>query len=59
MSPYTKDWYVVRNFIKEAKNKLIEEFQTDLDSLNEFPSSIPYSFEPLRKLKDKWGARKK
>ena len=43
--------------LKDIPKKLITEFQDDLDSLNEFPSLIPYSFEPLRKLKEKWEAR--
>ena len=39
---------------KELKSKqLIEKIQGDLDSLNESPG-IPYSYEPLNKLKEKW-----
>lgn len=43
---------------KTEVSNLIDEFLTDLDSLNDFPSSIPYSFEPLNKIKEKWEKRK-
>ena len=38
------------------KKELIEEFQTDLDSLN---PDILYSYMPLRKLNEKWEERSK
>ena len=40
--------------INNEKQRLISEFQTDLDSLN---PAIPYNYEPLKELKKKWGER--
>ena len=49
-----------RDELGEKKNQeLISEFENDLDSLRKWPSSIPYSFEPLKKLIDKWEKRAK
>lgn len=40
--------------LKRVKKELISDFQDDLDSLN---PDIPYSYEPLNKLKEKWEAK--
>jgi len=41
----------------EGYKASIAEFLQDLCSLNEFPSLIPFGFEPLRKLIQKWEGR--
>ena len=47
-----KEYYRVE--ANKDHKELIEEFQTDLDSLN---PNIPYQYEPLNKLKEKWQGR--
>ena len=44
------------NCLKNQKQELISKFQTDLDSLS---PEIPYSYKPLRKLKEKWEKEEK
>ena len=39
-----------------SKQELISEVQDDLDSLN---PDIPYSYQPLRDLKEKWEGKLK
>jgi len=55
-----EDFYFDHDVAKRVRDatrkELIEEFQDDLDSLNKVPG-IPYSFEPLNKLKEKWQGR--
>ena len=45
------------DFLENEKQELISEFVNDLCSLNEWPISLPYSFEALNKLKAKWEER--
>lgn len=49
-----EDWEAHNRLMNAAIERQREEFLEDLCSLNEFPSLIPFGFEPLRKLIKKW-----